>query len=87
MTGGAESIKALIGKTAEGTALSEAEAEAVFGVIMSGDATPAQIGAVLMALRVRGETVDEITGAVRAMRAKALMIDAPEGAIDIVGTG
>jgi anthranilate phosphoribosyltransferase len=54
---------------------------------MSGDATPAQIGGFLMALRVRGETVDEITAAARIMRAKALHIRAPAGAIDIVGTG
>ncbi len=54
---------------------------------MSGDATPAQIGAFLMALRVRGETVDEITAAARIMRSKALMITAPENAIDVVGTG
>ena len=63
------------------------EAEAAFDIIMSGQATDAQIGAFLMALRVRGETVDEITGAVRTMRAKALAVEAPEGAIDVVGTG
>ncbi len=56
-------------------------------MLMSGDATPAQIGGLLMALRVRGETVDEITGAVRVMRARALHVQAPDGAIDIVGTG
>src|SRR3546814_4242293 len=55
--------------------------------MMSGDATPSQIGAFLMALRVRGETVEEITGAARTMRAKALRMEAPEGAVDIVGTG
>ena len=54
---------------------------------MSGDATPAQIGAFLMGLRIRGETVDEITGAVRVMREKTLRVSAPAGAIDIVGTG
>jgi anthranilate phosphoribosyltransferase len=54
---------------------------------MSGDATPAQMGGFLMALRVRGETVEEITGAARAMRAKMLTIEAPEGAIDTCGTG
>jgi anthranilate phosphoribosyltransferase len=54
---------------------------------MSGNATPAQMGAFLMALRVRGETVEEITGAVRAMRAKALRIEAPPGAFDTAGTG
>ena len=63
------------------------QAEQAFDILMSGDATPAQIGAFLMALRVRGETVPEIVGAVRAMRAKMLRIDAPDGAIDICGTG
>ena len=80
-------LKALLAKLATGATLSVEEAEAAFTVLMSGDATPAQIGALLMALRVRGETVDEITGAVRAMRAKALHVAAPKGAIDIVGTG
>ena len=54
---------------------------------MSGEATPSQIGAFLMALRVRGETVDEISGAVTVMREKMLRVDAPADAIDIVGTG
>jgi anthranilate phosphoribosyltransferase len=54
---------------------------------MSGEATPSQMGGLLMALRVRGETVDEITGAVTAMRAKMLKVDAPPGAVDVVGTG
>ena len=80
-------FKALLAKLATGATLSAEEAEAAFTVLMSGDATPAQIGALLMALRVRGETVDEITGAVRALRAKALHVAAPKGAIDIVGTG
>ena len=80
-------MKALLGKVAGGAELDENEAAAAFDMIMSGDATPAQIGAFLMALRVRGETVQEITGAVRVMRAKALAIEAPAGAMDIVGTG
>ena len=80
-------MKALLGKVAGGAQLDENEAAAAFDMIMSGDATPAQIGAFLMALRVRGETVQEITGAVRVMRAKALAIEAPAGAMDIVGTG
>jgi anthranilate phosphoribosyltransferase len=80
-------MKEVLGRLAIGARLSEAEAEAVFEIIMSGDATPAQIGGLLMALRVRGETVEEITGAARIMRAKALKVEAPEGAIDIVGTG
>jgi anthranilate phosphoribosyltransferase len=80
-------LKSMIGHVAEGKPLSADSAQAAFEIIMSGDATPAQIGGLLMALRVRGETVDEITGAARVMREKALKIKAPEGAIDIVGTG
>ncbi|HJO75727.1 MAG TPA: anthranilate phosphoribosyltransferase [Rhodospirillales bacterium] len=82
-----DEIKPLIAKVADGNSLTADEAEAAFNIIMSGDATEAQIGAMLMALRVRGETVDEITGAVRTMRAKALAVNAPTGAIDVVGTG
>ena len=81
------SLKPLLAKVADGDSLDEVEAESAFEIIMSGDATPSQIGAFLMALRVRGETVAEITGAVRIMRAKALSIEAPDGAMDIVGTG
>jgi anthranilate phosphoribosyltransferase len=80
-------MKALLAKVANGLSLSEKEAENAFNIIMSGEATSAQIGAFLMALRVRGETVDEITGAVRVMREKALRVSAPDDAIDIVGTG
>ena len=82
-----DALKLLLAKVADANSLSVDEAEAAFDIIMSGDATEAQIGAFLMALRVRGETVDEITGAVRAMRAKALAAQAPAGAIDVVGTG
>jgi anthranilate phosphoribosyltransferase len=67
--------------------LSQDEARDAFEIVMSGEATPSQIGAFLMGLRVRGETVDEITGAVRTMRAKMLPVKAPAAAIDIVGTG
>ncbi|WP_404927315.1 anthranilate phosphoribosyltransferase [Mesorhizobium sp. ORM16] len=80
-------LKTHIAKVATGTALSFDEAREAFDIIMSGDATPGQIGGFLMALRVRGETVDEISGAVATMRAKMLRVDAPVGAIDIVGTG
>ncbi|MCX5494182.1 anthranilate phosphoribosyltransferase [Kaistia dalseonensis] len=80
-------FKSHIAKVAAGKALSRPEAEDAFDVIMSGEATPAQIGGFLMALRVRGETVDEITGAVATMRAKMTTVEAPEGAIDVVGTG
>ena len=80
-------LKALIAKVATGASLSRAEARTAFDVMMSGAATPAQIGGFLMALRVRGETVDEIAGAVEVMREKMLRVSAPADAIDIVGTG
>ncbi len=82
-----DELKPLIAKVADSESLSADEAEGAFDIIMSGEATEAQIGAFLMALRVRGETVDEITGAVRTMRAKALAVDAPPDAMDVVGTG
>ena len=87
MSEAAGDFKALLSKLALGQRLSEGEAALAFDRMMSGDATPAQMGGFLMALRVRGETVEEITGAARTMRAKALRIDAPPGAIDTVGTG
>jgi len=80
-------IKALIGQVASGATLSREMAYEAFDSMMSGEVTPSQIGGLLMALRVRGETVDEITGAVTAMRAKMLTVDAPDNAIDVVGTG
>lgn len=80
-------FKPLIAKVAAGTPLTRSEAREAFDVMMSGDATPSQIGGFLMALRVRGETVDEITGAVEIMREKMLTVHAPADAIDIVGTG
>ncbi|MCF3933027.1 anthranilate phosphoribosyltransferase [Acuticoccus sp. M5D2P5] len=80
-------LKALIAKAASGETLTRREASEAFDVLMSGEATPAQIGGLLMAMRVRGETVDEITGAVEVMRAKMTPVTAPAGAIDIVGTG
>ena len=80
-------LKSLLAKVADGKSLTRDEAVAAFSVLMSGEATPSQIGAFLMALRVRGETVDEISGAVTVMREKMLRVDAPADAIDIVGTG
>jgi anthranilate phosphoribosyltransferase len=82
-----ESFKPLIAKVAAGAALTRAEAAAAFDAMLSGEVTPSQMGGFLMALRVRGETVEEITGAVQAMRAKMLPVKAPAGAVDIVGTG
>ncbi len=80
-------LRALIGKVATGAALGREEAASAFEQMMSGEATPSQMGALLMALRVRGETVEEITGAVTTMRAKMLRVKAPPDAIDVVGTG
>src|ERR1700743_2788733 len=82
-----DNLKSIIGKVATGASLSRDEAASAFDSMMSGEATPSQMGGLLMALRVRGETVDEITGAVAAMRAKMLRVTAPPDAIDIVGTG
>jgi anthranilate phosphoribosyltransferase len=82
-----DDLKPLIGAVAAGRQLSEKEAEHAFDIMMSGNATPSQLGGFLMGLRVRGETVEEITGAVRAMRAKMTGIEAPPGAIDTCGTG
>ena len=87
MSGDMTDLKALLARVADGAALSAAESEQAFDIIMSGNATPAQMGGFLMALRVRGETVEEITGAARAMRAKMLPLTAPRGAIDTCGTG
>jgi anthranilate phosphoribosyltransferase len=87
MSGGTPDLKGLIGKVATGASLSRAEAEQAFDIMMSGDATPAQMGGLLMALRVRGETVEEITGAATVMRGKMTTIKGPPGAIDICGTG
>jgi anthranilate phosphoribosyltransferase len=83
----ADEFKALIAKVATGASLTRQEAASAFDRMMSGEATPSQMGALLMGLRVRGETVDEITGAVTTMRAKMLGVKAPADAIDVVGTG
>jgi anthranilate phosphoribosyltransferase len=80
-------LKPLIAKVADSKPLTRAEARTAFNVLMSGEATPSQIAGFLMALRVRGETVEEITGAVEVMREKMLRVAAPADAIDIVGTG
>ena len=79
-------LKTLIGRAADGP-LTREEAEAAFATLFEGAATPAQMGGFLMALRTRGETVDEYAAAAAVMRAKCNAVRAPEGAIDIVGTG
>ena len=82
-----DSFKPIIAKVATGSPLTQTEAEHAFGVMLSGESTLAQTGAFLMALRVRGETVDEITGAAIAMRSRMLRVNTLPDAIDIVGTG
>jgi len=83
----AKELKEIIQKVATGATLETAEMQAALEIMMSGVATPAQMGAFLMGLRVRGETVAEITGAAKLMRAKMTTVEAPPGAVDIVGTG
>ncbi|HET7211193.1 MAG TPA: anthranilate phosphoribosyltransferase [Methyloceanibacter sp.] len=80
-------LRHILRRVADGETLNESEAAEAFGLIMSGAATEAQIGALLMGLRVRGETVEEIAGAARALNARAIKVSAPEGAIDTCGTG
>ena len=87
MTADITDLKALLGRVAAGERLEEADSARAFEAMISGNATPAQMGAFLMALRVRGETVAEITGAARVLRSKATKIAAPVGAIDTCGTG
>jgi anthranilate synthase/phosphoribosyltransferase len=83
-------IKTAIGKVLTGQSLAFDEAEEVMSQIMAGEATPAQIGAYLIALRIKGETVAEITGSARAMRRAAVRVTPqtpPEQLVDVVGTG
>lgn len=87
MSGDIADFKRLLGLVAGGARLSVEDARTAFDVMMSGNATPSQMGAFLMALRVRGETVEEITGGALTMRAKVHGVKAPANAIDIVGTG
>jgi anthranilate phosphoribosyltransferase len=82
-----DSFKPYLAKVATGATLGREEARTAFETLLSGEVTPAQAGGFLMALRVRGEAQDEIVGAVEAMRGRMIAIRAPEGAIDIVGTG
>ena len=81
-----DALKPLIGAAAD-RPLTRAEAEQAFGILFDGAATPSQIGGLLMAMRTRGETVDEYAAAAAVMRAKCNAVNAPAGAMDIVGTG
>jgi anthranilate phosphoribosyltransferase len=87
VSGDIEDFRSLLAKVGNGQSLSVDEAERAFAIMTSGDATPAQMGAFLMGLKVRGETADELAGGALALRAKVLRVRAPDGAIDIVGTG
>ncbi len=80
-------FKDLVRRVAAGDRLGVESARQAFDIMMSGDATPAQMGGFLLALRVRGETVEEITGGAMALRRRAVEVEAPEGAIDTCGTG
>lgn len=87
MSGDIDDFRGLLAKVGNGETLSIGEAERAFDIMTSGDATPAQMGAFLMGLKVRGETAEELAGGARALRAKMQGVKAPAGAIDIVGTG
>ncbi len=87
MSGDIDDFRGLLAKVGNGEPLGIDEAERAFEIMTSGNATPAQMGAFLMGLKVRGETAEELAGGARALRAKVLRVKAPEGAIDIVGTG
>ncbi len=82
-----DGLKPVLARLARGERLNHADAEEAFGVIMDGLATPAQIGGMLMAMRARGESVSELTGAVSALRRRMAHIEIPPGAIDVCGTG
>ncbi|MFI5000567.1 MAG: anthranilate phosphoribosyltransferase [Reyranellales bacterium] len=82
-----DDFRGLLAKVGNGDSLGIDEAERAFDIMTSGNATPAQMGAFLMGLKVRGETAEELAGGARALRAKVLRVKAPAGAIDIVGTG
>ena len=80
-------LRGLVQKVSTGASLTRAEVQTALRSMMSGEATAAQMGAFLMAMRVRGETVEEITGAAEFLRAHMTGVSAPDGAVDIVGTG
>jgi anthranilate phosphoribosyltransferase len=82
-----DAVRDALSRVIEGELLSRDEARDAMGAVMDGEATQAQLAALLVALRMRGETVDELAGFAFAMRDRALHVEAPAGAIDIVGTG
>jgi anthranilate phosphoribosyltransferase len=82
-----EQVRAALVTIVDGGTLSMDEARQAMGSVMDGEATPAQLAALLMGLRMRGETVDELAGFAAAMRERVVRVEAPTGAIDVVGTG
>lgn len=82
-----DAVRAALATIVDGGSLSMDEARAAMGSVMDGEATPAQLAALLMGLRMRGETVEELAGFASAMRERVLHVDAPEGIVDVVGTG
>ncbi len=80
-------MKALLALVANGKSLALDQARQAFEIMMAGDATPAQVGGFLMALRVRGETIDELTGGAQALRERMVRVNAPDDALDTCGTG
>jgi len=82
-----DAVRAALATIVEGGTLTLDEARLAMGAVMDGEATPAQLAALLMGLRMRGETVDELAGFASAMRERSVRVTAPEGAIDVVGTG
>ena len=82
-----EAVRAPSATIVEGGTLSLDDARLAMGAVMDGEATPAQLAALLMGLRMRGETVDELAGFASAMRERVVRVEAPDGAIDVVGTG
>jgi anthranilate phosphoribosyltransferase len=80
-------VRAALNTIVDGGTLSFEQAHGAMGAVMDGEATPAQLAALLMGLRMRGETVDELAGFAQAMRDRVVRVEAPDGAIDVVGTG
>jgi len=82
-----DNVRVALATIVEGGTLTLDEARLAMGAVMDGDATPAQLAALLMGLRMRGETVDELAGFATAMRERVVRVEAPDGTVDVVGTG
>jgi anthranilate phosphoribosyltransferase len=82
-----EAVRSALATIVEGGTLTLDDARLAMGAVMDGEATPAQLTALLMGLRMRGETVDELAGFASAMRERVVPVEAPDGTIDVVGTG